>query len=810
LILEKTMIKTILIFSDGTGNSSASVMKTNVWRVYDALDLSAEKGQIAYYDNGVGSSSSKFLAALGGAVGLGLKRNVLDIYKFLSRHYGQAKASGTTPHIACFGFSRGAFTVRLLTGLVESQGLLDAASEAELERQARCAYRAYRRQNFHTIWRIESVGYWLYDNLYLRFSDPKSFRHKPYDKTNRPPQVDINFLGLWDTVGAYGMPIEEMRKAIDDWIFPLTFSGFKLSRIVKIARHALSIDDERDAFTPILFEETENPAPSENLNSRRLVQVWFAGVHANVGGGYPDDSMSAAPLRWIMKQASEHGVAFRDEARKAAQEKATPFGQMYDSRAGFGALYRYAPRDIDSACNDPYKNDPKKAVHDWIVPIVHPSVVFRMAIGFDGYAPIALPKKINVLDSDGSLLPFEAFQQKAVEMTAGRPAVSTVDAGLKALAQAVTKLRQPATTQLELVRNAVFWRRATYYATIVPLLLLLAAPLLEPEPVDSQNPISTFLTFVGGLLPVYFSPWFKAFQEHPFYVLIFVVVTVASYGWGAHLKVLIGDRARAAWGMLDGDPNPNIVNASIWDRLAHRILNTAPLVRLWEILALNVAPTIIAFAFVFGVLPMLGDRVVFQIESYFGGICRGTQPESALRTPDASRTLSFVFNASNPCQASGIKLTAGQEYAINFEITPDAEWTDGGKAADLSGLQWSTFNLWEKANYAVVGPLFRRVFSQPWFKPMLRVGERGFAESAAEPSTPFEAKSSRNEMTTLFRAPTTGELFVFVNDAYPGVFPFAWLSGISAVNADGSWRHAYGDNTGSATVSIRRTRSDVE
>jgi len=98
--------RNLVVFSDGTGNSAAKLFKTNVWRMYDALDLNCPD-QIALYDDGVGTASLPLLALIGGAFGWGLKRNVLDLYVFLCRNYREGD------HIFAFGFSRGAFTIRV-------------------------------------------------------------------------------------------------------------------------------------------------------------------------------------------------------------------------------------------------------------------------------------------------------------------------------------------------------------------------------------------------------------------------------------------------------------------------------------------------------------------------------------------------------------------------------------------------------------------------------------------------------------------------------------------------------------------------
>ena len=155
--------KSIALFSDRTGNSSAKLFKTNVWRMYQALDVGDRQAeglcrQIAYYDDGVGTSPFRPLAILGGVLGLGLKRNVLDLYKFLCRNHEPGD------RIYAFGFSRGAFTIRLLVGLVAHQGLLRGLSEEELDRQAPQAYRVYRRQCFKA-WGLAAVVRDLWDRI---------------------------------------------------------------------------------------------------------------------------------------------------------------------------------------------------------------------------------------------------------------------------------------------------------------------------------------------------------------------------------------------------------------------------------------------------------------------------------------------------------------------------------------------------------------------------------------------------------------------------------------------------------------------
>jgi uncharacterized protein (DUF2235 family) len=119
--------------------------------------------------------------------------------------------------------------------------------------------------------------------------------------------IHIEFLGLWDTVAAYGMPIAELKPVVN-WLFwPMNFTGVELSKKVKRACHALSLDDERTTFHPILWDQ------GKHEDQARITQVWFAGVHSNVGGGYPEDQLSNVSLEWMMQHARQAGLDLRDD-----------------------------------------------------------------------------------------------------------------------------------------------------------------------------------------------------------------------------------------------------------------------------------------------------------------------------------------------------------------------------------------------------------------------------------------------------------------------------------------------------------------
>ena len=216
------------------------MFKTNVWRLFQTLDLTDASKQVAYYDNGVGTSSFKLFAVLGGIFGFGLKRNVIDIYSFCCRNYVDGD------RIFGFGFSRGAFTMRVVAGLIAREGLVPYnGDEIALARYAASAYRDYRR-------RFNSTEGLVNPLRSLRDFVIRAYRRlagiPQYDKALQIPIEQIDFLGLWDTVDAYGGPIEEITRAIDYWYWPLSMPDRFMNAKVHRACHALALEDERDAF----------------------------------------------------------------------------------------------------------------------------------------------------------------------------------------------------------------------------------------------------------------------------------------------------------------------------------------------------------------------------------------------------------------------------------------------------------------------------------------------------------------------------------------------------------------------------------
>jgi hypothetical protein len=360
------MPKNIVICSDGTGNTAIKGRGTNVFKLYEAVDL-IDGSQVALYDDGVGTETLKPLKILGGAFGYGLSRNVRQLYADLARAYRPGD------RIFLFGFSRGAFTVRTLAGLIVNCGVLDVEkfqSDPDLESGASRAYKLYRRK----------YQAWL-DKMLL----DKPFDPKEAEQFRRnfavSQEVRIRFIGVWDTVAAVGLPFDAATAFWNNVIHRFTFPNQQLSPLVDTACHALAIDDERRTFHPLLWDE-------QGEAGGRIEQVWFAGVHSNVGGGYPKQGVSLVTLDWMMTKAEQAGLRFVAGVRQSVREVMNPHDFIYDSRSGLATYYRYGPRDIGAICR---KNS--------AAPRIHPSVMARLVLGTQAYAPGNLPSPAGFLSA---------------------------------------------------------------------------------------------------------------------------------------------------------------------------------------------------------------------------------------------------------------------------------------------------------------------------------------------------------------------------------------------------------------------------
>jgi hypothetical protein len=187
-------------------------------------------------------------------------------------------------------------------------------------------------------------------------------------------------------VDAVGVPLDD--KSYWNRFFYFKFPDRTLNPHVARACHALALDEERKSFTPVLWDERSE-------TSERIKQVWFAGVHSNVGGGYPRQGMSLVALDWMMSRAEDSGLRFIPSDREQYKMHADAGDKMYDPRAGVGMFYRWEPRNIRELCqeNCKLKDDGKPAE-----PKVHRSVINRIARSTEGYAPGSVPPPKNPAD----------------------------------------------------------------------------------------------------------------------------------------------------------------------------------------------------------------------------------------------------------------------------------------------------------------------------------------------------------------------------------------------------------------------------
>ena len=552
------MGRNIVVLADGTGNSAAKAFKTNVWRLYQALDLTGSE-QIAAFSDGVGTSAFRPFAVIGLALGLGVKSRVLALYKFLCLNYREGD------RIYAFGFSRGAFIVRLVVGLLQREGLVDFASEEELDRNALAAYRAYRRKAFPApVWQLwVRWGRDLRDAVvaamnWLTGSRPYA-EVRPQVGPRAPGNVNVRLLGVWDTVAAYGLPVDELTKAVNACVWPMTFENRGLLACVERARQAFSIDDERRTFFPIPWEETaETRAPGAD-GSPRLLQVWFAGSHSNVGGGYPDDRLAHLPLCFMIGEAAASGLRFEPETTADFWDFASESGRIYNSRSGTGIFYRYHPRAAG------------RLMGEGTTPIVDWSVFMRMHGGADGYAPISLPSAVDILLPTGEQLAFDATRQvkprgfpkrKKQDVTDRLPTPPGRKRNLVALSKALEAGFTAAGPRLspagheervELLMDTVWWRRGLYYFTLLLALLLALFPVLAGyvayDDADriGRGVVGPVVGLLGGFLPRLASPWLDAVTEHPSAAAVLIALLAFCIWLNGWLRRRISDRARKAW-----------------------------------------------------------------------------------------------------------------------------------------------------------------------------------------------------------------------------------------------------------------------
>jgi uncharacterized protein (DUF2235 family) len=406
-------MRNIIICCDGTGNEISQNI-SNVLKLYRCLRKTekTEPRQLVYYDPGVGTLArpdpwhkfkQDFNAILGLATGYGLDDNVLAAYDFLVHHYQHGD------QIYLFGFSRGAYTVRVLAGLIHKIGLI-TPEQVNLAGSGLIAYKQFSsdeapklRARFKSAIEVASGE----DAVQTPFDNAAQFARIT---SSRWPT--IRFVGVWDTVASVIVPRADRFywPSLEELAFTL------VNPSVQTFRQAISIDERRCMFRLKKWDDPQtfkhNRFNNAHAEPQDILQVWFAGVHADIGGGYPEkeSGLSKYPLLWMIDEATKCGLqvnqATVNQLAWGIQRKSSPYsyvapdvrGDLHTSLSGAWWILEYLPKSAK------YREWPARPVYfGWYIPdgeprlipdgaVIHESVLLRMD-ALPAYRPVNLPKQ---------------------------------------------------------------------------------------------------------------------------------------------------------------------------------------------------------------------------------------------------------------------------------------------------------------------------------------------------------------------------------------------------------------------------------
>jgi uncharacterized protein (DUF2235 family) len=300
--------KNIAIFCDGTWQQIDQASPTNVSLLARSVEPYDSNGipQVIRYDSGVGVGSGTLAGQtkfFGGVFGEGLEQKIIEAYEFLCLNY----VPGDNLYI--FGFSRGAYTARSLAGLLNLVWILTR----EHADKVAAAQEIYHDPNRRAVGTAKGIA-----SAYAQH-----FR----EQYSHPEPAAICYVGVWDTVGELGIPSTlPLATQIDA---KYGFLDASLSSLTKAARHAVAIDEERDAYTPTLWDNIDvlNQSIGDDKKAyaeRRYQQRWFPGYHSGVGGGQADAGLSLSALIWIAEGAALQGLAFDTARLQNYRDKENP------------------------------------------------------------------------------------------------------------------------------------------------------------------------------------------------------------------------------------------------------------------------------------------------------------------------------------------------------------------------------------------------------------------------------------------------------------------------------------------------------
>ena len=307
-------MRNLIVCCDGTWNDPNNEddnvpAPTNVRKLFEAINLDTNNPkQLSRYQSGVGTGGLVD-KVMGGMIGYGLGEDIRDCYQWLSDKYRPGDL------IYIFGFSRGAFTARSLAGMIGKFGLVNFSKHKKESREA-------------LVKRIYREGY--RNNSALT---PSIKFHAGSKK--------VAFIGVWDTVGALGIPDDKALLNIFDNPKNYQFHDVTLGKHIAQARHGVALNEKRGSFTPTLWKD-------DRANGS-LKQIWFPGVHGDVGGGYKECGLSDGALKWMIEEAADTslpGGGIKFERTTVSQIKPDSLDMEHDSHVGAMKALISAPRTI--------------------------------------------------------------------------------------------------------------------------------------------------------------------------------------------------------------------------------------------------------------------------------------------------------------------------------------------------------------------------------------------------------------------------------------------------------------------------------
>ena len=753
----------IVICSDGTWAQGGSITPSNVWRTYLCVD---SENQVKIHDDGVGTGGFRIARILGGATGYGISRNLRELIFQLSLAYRE------NAKIFLFGFSRGAYTVRVLANLICMFGIPKSNGKPPHEVRSIAAdlLRAYKHGNQLRAKGVDKGDFEDLENDQL-VAELRAKCH--YSESD---DFAVHFLGCWDTVAALGVPLQPLKDALMD-MFPLSFLNNIPSAKINYLYQALALDEERHSFHAIPWEL---PDGGELCKGQSMEQVWFPGCHSHVGGSYAKDQLALEALEWMLEKAANHGLRFSEAIRERYRNEASALGQMVDSRSGTRRFYRYFPREISKL--------QKTGKH-----VVHAAALERIATQTNGYTCRAIDTDtISVVDNSCS-------RGRAIDLsqiTTGPEQTLTLNAAYQSRIATI---------------NSGYMQlgRLLYFVGLLMILPFLAMAILwrnlDPEDAfhaaDNPGILQSVIKLVGSaehlllgstkaLVPeIIGNTVVKGLMNAPGTLSLFTLFYSMFLYLCARLRIKMQRISSDAWhqtNLIQSGTCETRANDSRVQRVTPRLL---PKVREFLIgcvqgLAEGVIEFLLPLGKIFGnTSQKVGDFKLLRRYTWIAVLCLTTLAAAfwglvpfmhnsfdkfhayeKLATTDFPASLiknearTFNFDTAESNFPTGVFLVEDQEYQIT--IDPLDDWKDLNIPANPNGVEGAMIHR------------FRRDHKTALFKVMGQIG--------SDPKLIVIGSSET------FAAHANGHLFLFVNDV-PGY---------------------YGNNVGKAKVTIRHASSD--